>query len=162
MIDEEWVKPPMPLAAGIAVQVAAVVPLPAELGGAGEVLGLYAFGNLKLPSGDARSGEGIFAAAARVVLGMAGISVTPERLIYVVEQVGKQLTLCVLCALRDPEDTPDRAGVRFVPPAAADELDPAAVRELLIEDVQQGFVRPVAFASVGYDELGRVKTTVSW
>jgi hypothetical protein len=162
MIDEEWQRPPAPEPSGVGVRVAAIVPVPAELGGSGEVLGLYAFGSLKLPMADVRSGESIYAAASRAVLGMTGLSATPERLVYVVEQVGKQLTVCVLCVPRGGEDAPDRPGIRFVPPGSADEVDPPAIRELLVEDAASGFVRPVAFVTVGFDDTGRERTTVTW
>jgi ADP-ribose pyrophosphatase YjhB (NUDIX family) len=162
VIDEEWQRPPAAEPSGVNVRVAAVVPLPSDLGGTGEVLGLYAFGSLKLPVGDVRSGESIRAAASRAVLGMTGLSATPERLVYIVEQVGKQLTLCVLCVPREGEDVPERPGIRFVPPASVDDLDPPAIRELLIEDAASGFVRPVAFVTVGFDETGQERATVVW
>jgi hypothetical protein len=132
----------------IAVRVMAVVPLPAELGGAGDVLALAAFGSVRLPSGDVQPGESIFAATARMVRQVTGAAVRPERVIYLHEQAGRELLLCVLCAL-DADDTdaatPTRVGVRFVPADAfPDDFEPAALREMLVEDSQQGFVRPVA------------------
>jgi ADP-ribose pyrophosphatase YjhB (NUDIX family) len=162
MIDE-WDRPPEPQSAGIPLRVAAVVPLPNDLGGAGEVLALAAFGSAKLPSGEPRTGEGVLAAAQRLVLGLTGASVTAERVIYVHEAVGRALTLCVLCTL-DPEGaTEDRPGVRFVAPATSeDDWEPVGVRELLSEDVRGGFVRPMAYVQVKRDEFGRERVEPSW
>lgn len=163
MVDEEWGRVTAPPSGSIAVRVVAVVPLPAELGGAGEVLALSAFGSVKLPVVDARPGESVHRAASRAVLQMAGVPARPERLLYVIEQAGKSLTLCFLCAFADDAAPDERPGVRFVPVIGNDsEFEPPAVRELLIEDVRNGFVRPTAFASVGWDDDGRKKIDVSW
>jgi hypothetical protein len=163
VIDEEWQRPPSQPTGAIGVRVAAVVPLPAEFGGSAEILALAAFGSVKLPIGDVRPGESLMAATRRVVLGTAGVAVVPERVIYVVENVGKQITFCVVCALDESGDLDDaRPGFRFVPVQDADEFDPAAVRDLLVEDVRSGFVRPTAFATVGWDENGREQVSVSW
>jgi hypothetical protein len=126
----------------------ALVPLPAELGGAGELLALAAFGSVRLPSGDVMPGESIFAATARVARQVTGASVNPERVIYLHERAGRELLIGVLCAL-DVDDVesrePSRVGVRFVPTSALpDDFEPAALREMLMEDSRQGFVRPVA------------------
>jgi len=163
MIDEEWSRPPTPVGSGVELRVVAVVPLPAELGGAGEILALSAFGSVKLPSADVRSGETIKRAVSRSVLQMAGVPAIPERLLYVIEQAGKSLTLCLLCSLPEDDAPDERPGVRFVPVVGNDsEFEPPAVRELLLEDVRNGFVRPTAFASVGWDDEGRERVEVSW
>ena len=50
------------------------------------------------------------------VLGPNGLCFSPdERLLYVVEQAGKALTLCFLCALPEDEAPDERPGVRFAP-----------------------------------------------
>jgi ADP-ribose pyrophosphatase YjhB (NUDIX family) len=163
MIDEDWARPAPAGSPPIDVRVVAVVPLPEELGGAGEVLALSAFGSVKLPSAELRAGETVARAANRAVFQMAGVGAVPERLLYVIEQAGKSLTMCLLCALPDDEAPDERPGVRFVPVVGNDsEFEPPAVRELLLEDVRGGFVRPTAFASVGWDENGRERIDVSW
>lgn len=163
MSDEEWSRPSAASGAGIELRVVAVVPLPTELGGNGEVLALSAFGNVKLPGTEVRAGETMQRAASRAVLQMAGVTARSERLLYVIEQAGKSLTLCVLCSLPDDEAPDERPGVRFVPVVGNDsEFEPPAVRELLLEDVRNGFVRPTAFATVGWDENGRQRVDVTW
>lgn len=145
------------------MRAVAVIPMPVELGGAGDVLALSAFGNVKLPSADVRPGETVQRAASRAVLQMAGVSARPERLLYVIEQAGKSLTLCFLCTLSDDEVPEERPGVRFVPVIGNDsEFEPPAVRDLLLEDIRNGFVRPTAFVTVGWDEDGRQRIDVSW
>lgn len=146
-----------------ATQVAAIVPLPDALGGAGEILVLSAFGNLKLPGGDIHARETSLKAVSRVVLGATGVRVTPERLVYVVEQYGKPLALCVLCALVEADDTDTKPGVRFANIGASDgDFEPAPLRELLNEDVRSGFMRGVAHVAVSFDEDGREQTTITW
>lgn len=163
MVDADWERAPAPPSGGLETRVAAIVPFPEALGGAGEVLALEAFGSVKLPSAEARAGESLHRAVSRAVVQMAGVPATPERLLYIVEQTGKQVILCFLCSL-DADAEPDpRPGVRFVPVSAANgEFEPPAVRELLVEDVRGGFVRPVAFARVTLDEFGRNHIDVSW
>jgi hypothetical protein len=171
MIDEEWSRPPAATGASIELRVVAVVPLPSEMGGNGEVLALSAFGmlalsafgNVKLPATELRPGESVHRAASRAVLQMAGVPALPERLLYVIEQAGKSLTLCLLCSLPEDEAPDERPGVRFVPVVGNEsEFEPPAVRELLLEDVRNGFIRPTAFASVGWDDEGRQRVEVTW
>lgn len=161
---EDWDIPAARLSASDgSVQVMAVVPLPGELGGAGEILVLSAFGNLKLPAGEIQPRETSLRAVTRVALGTTGVRVTPERLVYVVEQPGKPLALCVLCALV-PDDAGDtKPGVRFADIGSAEgEFEPLPLRELLIEDVRSAFVRGVAHVAVSFDEDGREQTTITW
>lgn len=163
MVDSDWERMPAPPSGGVPARVVGIVPLPADLGGNGEILALAAFGSVKLPVGEIRPGESVRAAANRIVIGMTGVSVTAERLLYVLEQAGKHVTLCMLCALdTDQESESDRPGVRFVPIRDASELDPPALRELLVEDAQAGFVRPVAFVTAGFDDEGRERVTIDW
>lgn len=163
MIDEDWL--PRPQAAeqqGVTLQVAAVVPLAGEMGGAGEVLVLSAFGNMKLPQGEVRANESIQRAVKRVALASTGADVTPERLLYVVEQAGKQVTLCFLCALDGAEDVDTKPGVRFSQIGADADFEPAAVRELLVEDARGGFIRPTAYVSASFNEEGQPTINVTW
>lgn len=146
----------------IALRVAAIVPVPADLGGAGDVLAVAAFGSARLPMGELAAGESLFAAARRVVWQTAGAGATPERLVYLLERGGRELTFCVLCALEDADDAPEKAGVRFISPAAAEEFDPPALRDLLLEDGRQGFVRPVAHIMLIATESGREETRINW
>jgi hypothetical protein len=163
MIEDWDIPTARPAATGEGIQVAAVVPLPAELGGAGEILVLSAFGNLKLPSGEIQPRENSLRAVTRVTLGAAGVRVTPERLLYVVEQPGKPLALCVLCGLAADDDPDTKPGVRFANIASADgEFEPAPLRELLVEDIRSGFVRGVAHVVVSFDDEGRERQTVNW
>lgn len=163
MIDDWDIPASRPSAAGDSAQVAAVVPLPDDLGGAGEILVLSAFGNLKLPAGEILPRETSLRAVSRVVLGTTGVRVTPERLVYVIEQSGKPLALCILCALVMDGDADTKPGVRFADIAAAEgEFEPSPLRELLVEDVRSGFVRGVAHIAVSYDEDGREQLTVTW
>jgi ADP-ribose pyrophosphatase YjhB (NUDIX family) len=162
--DEEEQRGVSPASDGrkLQVRVAAVVPLPAELGGAGEVLAIAAFGSARLPSGDLNPGESLYAAARRVIWQAAGVGATAERLVYLVERAGRELIFCVLCALDEIDDAPDRAGVRFVSPAAADEFEPPGTRELLLEDCAQGFARPVAHILLTPTDQGREALSVRW
>lgn len=162
MIDD-WDIPATKTSSASGAQVAAVVPLPSELGGAGEILILSAFGNMQLPAGEIQPRETSLRAVTRVVLGLTGVRVMPERLVYVVEQPGKPIALCVLCALVPDDDGDTRPGVRFAVVDGGDsEFEPAPLRELLVEDVRSGFLRGVAHVAVSYDEDGRERSTVTW
>ncbi|HEX5165270.1 MAG TPA: hypothetical protein VFV93_07740 [Thermomicrobiales bacterium] len=153
-------KPP---ASDAATQVLVVVPLPGEMGGAGEVLVLSAFGNLKLPAGELQPRETSLRAASRIALGVAGVRVAPERLVYVIEQPGKPLALAILCGLIADDDADTKPGIRFADPgASAGDFEPAPLRELLIEDVRAGFVRGVAHITIGYDDTGREQVSTTW
>lgn len=144
-------------------EVFAVIPLPQELGGNGELLVQSAFGNMKLPGGPIQPRESSLRAVVRVVLGSTGVRVSPERLVYVVERPNKPIALCVLCQLNVDDAGETKDGVRFAAIGSSDgEFDPSPLRELLIEDVRSGFVRGVAHIAVHYDEDGREATTVTW
>lgn len=162
MIDSDWERSRETPSSGMEVQIAVIAPLPDDLGGAGEVLALAAFGSAKLPAGPIRTGESVLAAAERILLGTTGASATAERVIYVHEAVGRQLTLCVLCELRINDDADERAGVRFVAPDGDDAFEPVGVGELLIEDLRAGFVRPMAYIRVVRNEFGRERAESSW
>lgn len=163
MIEEDWLpRPAAPEPSGIEVRVAPVVPLPADMGGVGEVLVLVAFGSVTLPAGEVRKGESLQQAARRIALTMTGAVVRPERLVYLVEQAGRQILVCVLCALEDSDDVDAKPGARFVRVAADTELEPAVLRELLIEDGPSGFVRPCAWVVSTFDDDGRPAGDVRW
>lgn len=163
MIDEDWLpRPTTPEASGIALRVAPVVPLPADMGGNGEVLMMSAFGSVTLPVGEVRQGESLQQAARRIALTTAGAAVQPERLVYLVEQAGKQLLVCILCRLEDAADVDAKPGARFVRVSSDTELEPAVLRELLIEDGPSGFVRPSAWVISMFDEAGRPAADVRW
>lgn len=163
MIDEDWQPRPEPAdTQGVALHVAAVVPLPGDAGGEGEVLVLSAFGNMKLPQGQVRANESLQRAVKRVTLGSTGAEVTPDRLLYVVEQAGKQVTLCFLCTLDGAEDVETKPGVRFASVGSDADFEPVAVRELLVEDARGGFIRPTAYVSSFYNEDGKPTVAVTW
>jgi hypothetical protein len=152
-----------PATTGSNAQVMAIVPLPHELGGANEILVLSAFGTLKLPAGEIQPRETSLRAVTRVALGTTGVRVSPERLVYVIEQPGKPVALCVLCALVADDNVDTKPGVRFAEIGSGDgDFEPSPLRELLIEDVRAGFVRGVAHVAVSFDEDGREQTTVTW
>lgn len=162
MIAEWDIPAGKPAEPGSVPQVMAVVPLPGDAGGNGEILVLSAFGNLKLPAGDIQPRETSLQAARRIARGATGVRVSPERLIYVVEQPGKPIALCVLCGL-DADDDPDtKPGVRFASIGSSDgEFEPPFLRELLIEDIRSGFIRGVAHITVTYDD-GREQRSINW
>lgn len=163
MIDDWDIPATKAMSSERAAQVAAIVPLPDALGGAGEILVLSAFGNLKLPEGEIQPRESSLRAVSRVVLGATGVRVTPERLVYVIEQPGKPLALCILCALVAGDDADTKPGVRFANIGASEgEFEPLPLRELLVEDVRSGFMRGVAHVVVSFDVDGRERTTVTW
>ncbi|HMM41265.1 MAG TPA: hypothetical protein PKA95_05135 [Thermomicrobiales bacterium] len=163
MIEEDWLpRPSAPEPSGIDLRVAPVVPLPAEMGGNGEVLVMAAFGSVKLPVGEVRQGESLQQAARRIALTMTGAVVQPERLVYLVEQAGRQLLVCILCALEDAADVEDKPAARFVRIAAETELEPALLRELLVEDGPNGFIRPCAWVVSTFDDAGRPAADVRW
>jgi len=163
VIEEDWLpRPSAPEPSGVDLRVAPVVPLASELGGSGEVLVLAAFGSVTLPVGEVRKGESLQQAARRIALTMTGAVVQPERLVYLVEQAGRQLLVCILCALEDAADVEGKPGARFVRIAAETELEPAVLRELLIEDGPSGFVRPCAWVVSTFDAAGRPAADVRW
>jgi ADP-ribose pyrophosphatase YjhB (NUDIX family) len=163
MIDSDWERPREESVIGISLSVAAIVPLPQELGGANDVLARAAFGSAKLPSGQMRPGESIHAAAERILLGSTGASATAERVVYVHEAVGREVTLCVLCSLNVEDDLDPRPGVRFVPPYGTDDaFEPFGVGEILAEDIPAGFVRPIAYVRVTRDEFGQERAESTW
>ena len=83
MIEEDWLpRSAAPEPSGIDLRVAPVTPLPADMGGSGEVLVTVAFGSVKLPVGEVRQGESLQQAARRVALTITGAVVRPEPVSY--------------------------------------------------------------------------------
>lgn len=146
------------------IRVAGVVPLPAELGGQGEVLVIAAFGGARLPTGDLLPNERILDGAARVVQQVTGARVEPERMVFLLERVAREWVIGVLCRLTGEATASDtRPGVRFVSLASgALEFDPPALRDLLVEDARGGFVRPSAHITIVTDDLGGETVSVAW
>jgi ADP-ribose pyrophosphatase YjhB (NUDIX family) len=142
--------------------VIALVPLPLDAGGDGELLALRSDGgNWAMPSAPLQHGERILAAAQRIAREAAGLTVRPERLVYFLEdECG--LAWVVLCAADLDDELSEVAGLAaFVDPRELTGiLEPDALRELLIEDLAAGFMRPVAHVSV--DRRQTPAVAVSW
>lgn len=139
--------------------VFAVVPLPVSAGGDGELLALPLTHGWTLPYGTPEADELLFDAAARIVQEYVGVGVRTERLLYFLESAGLR-AWAVLCEplLDDaPEEINELAS--FLDPRAVPDLEPRALRELLIEDIGGGFLRPVAHVVEGAAD-GHV--TVNW
>lgn len=134
----------MPVNESQAIQVFAIVPYSAEPG-SDEVLVLRGNGTSELPVGYLRPGERLLAAAARIVLEQAGFMPEPVRLVYVLERRDGALSVGVHCNL--PEHLGESNALRgeFITLSQNDvPLEPMAVREILVEDLRSGFIRPVA------------------
>ncbi len=126
------------------VHVVAIVPLAAEFG-TDELLVLSSVGRLMLPSGPLQPGERLLDAAVRIVLEHAGFLPETARLVYVLEAKDGTLVTGVQCNL--PADLDDDVDLRgeFVSLSHSDlRVEPMALREILMEDLRSGFVRPVA------------------
>lgn len=126
------------------VHVVAIVPLAAEFG-SDEVLVLPGAGVLRLPFGPLEPGERLLDAAARIVFEQAGFLPEAGRLVYLLETQGGTLIVGVQCNL--PADLDDGVDLRGEFVSLSDiklRLEPMALREILVEDLRSGFVRPVA------------------
>lgn len=143
----------------IELRVLAVIPLPAEAGGSGELLMLPAERGWALPQGPPRKGELLLDAAARIVEESAGLSVRTERLVYFLEVAGVRAWVVLGSPLLDAEVEGVNENAQFLDPRVVEAFDPAILRELLIEDLAGGFLRPVAHV-VANDPAGPV--TVTW
>jgi hypothetical protein len=134
------------------------------LGGQGELLMITAFGGARLPSGDLLPNESIHEGTARVVQRVTGARVEPRRVAFLLERVGDEWLIGVLCELAgDGEISESRPGVRFVALASGThDFDPPALRELLVEDSASGFVRPTAHIAISTDERGEQTVTTTW
>ncbi|HEX2282548.1 MAG TPA: hypothetical protein VHG52_12395 [Thermomicrobiales bacterium] len=142
------------------IRIAAIVPFPE--GNGDEVLMLPTSDGVTLPVGDLRYGEHLLQGASRIVRNQVGLSPIAERVLYVLEERGSILTVGVLCSLSfDQDDTVDLKG-EFVSLARYERtLEPTALREILLEDVRSGFVRPVAHIVESSGEDG-VSIQISW
>lgn len=128
----------------LAIHVVAIVPLSSGFGG-DELLVLRDAGTLRLPLGPLQPGERLLDAAARIVLEQAGFRPLAARLVYLLEAHDGWLIAGVQCNL--PDDLDDDLDLRgeFVALTQTDmPLEPVALREILVEDLRSGFVRPVA------------------
>lgn len=135
------------------IRVAAVVPFPE--GGGDEILVLHAGDTATLPTGELGARERVAEAAVRIVHAQAGFEPQPERIVYFLERSEGGLTIGVLCHLPlDLDDTVDLKG-EFVSLSRSDlALEPIALREILMEDLRSGFVRPVAHLVEATGESG--------
>ena len=127
-----------------AIRVVAIVPLSGEYGG-DELLVMRRGDALVLPCAPLQIGERLMDAAARVVLERAGFVPDPVRLVYLLEQQNGSIIVGVQCTL--PADIGEGAELRgeFVSLTKSDlRFEPVALREILVEDLRSGFVRPVA------------------
>lgn len=122
----------------------AVVPLPPDAGGAGELLMLPLEDGWVLPGGVPLPGELLLDAAARIVLAGTGLSVRTERLVYFLEVAGVRAWVVLCNPVLDAENGGVNETARFVDPRAVEGFEPRVVRELLLEDLAGGFLRPVA------------------
>lgn len=126
------------------VHVVAVVPLATEFG-SDELLVLPSAEAIMLPSGPLRAGERLLDAAARIVFEQAGFLPEAARLVYLLETQDGTLIAGVQCNL--PVDLGEDVDLRgeFVSLSHTDlRLEPMALREILVEDLRSGFMRPVA------------------
>lgn len=141
-------------------EVIAVIPFSGF--GSDELLMLPAGDGWALPSGNVTSGERVFAAASRIVLETTGLRVQPERLLYIVERDGGGLALGVLCSMVEASASPDDLRGEVVALTQVESgFEPAALREVLTEDLRSGFVRPVAHLIETIDGENR-QTSVTW
>lgn len=139
--------------------VIAVVPLPPDAGGSGELLMLPFKNGWVLPGGVPLPGELLLDAAARLVLNGTGLSVRTERLVYFLEVAGVRAWVALCNPMLDSETGDVNAAAQFVDPRAVEAFEPRVLRELLLEDLAGGFLRPVAHVTAP-DPAGPV--TVNW
>lgn len=142
------------------VTVYAIVPF-AEFGG-DDLLVLQAGGCITLPTGTTAAGERVLDAASRIVLETTGLDVTPVRVVYLLESPATGVSLGVLCSVGEiPEDIEGMRGEVVGLTGAQQDFEPMALREVLVEDLRSGFVRPVAHV-VEMPADGHRRVEVSW
>lgn len=125
------------------ITVHAIVPF-AEFGG-DDLLVLRAGGSVRLPSGSTVEGERVLDAASRIVYDTTGLPVTPVRIVYLLESPESGVSLGVLCSVGEiPDDIEGMSGDVVGLAGTEQEFEPMALREVLVEDLRSGFVRPVA------------------
>lgn len=140
--------------------VYAIVPF-AEFGG-DDLLLLQGDGFVALPSGSTRAGERVLDAASRIVLETTGLPVTPGRVVYLLESPAAGVSLGVLCDVGDiPDDVEGMRGEVVGLAVTEQDFEPMALREVLVEDLRSGFVRPVAHV-VEVLKNGQRRVEVSW
>ena len=143
------------------IQVVAIVPLSLEAGG-DELLVFQREDLLVLPHGTARHRERLLDAAVRVVSEQAGFSPVPARIVYLLESNDGSVAIGAVCTL--PSNLNDETDLHgeFVSLTQSDlPLVPMALREVLVEDLRSGFVRPVAHLVEG-DSPDGLAVTVTW
>ncbi len=144
---------------GIAT-IYAIVPF-AEFGG-DDLLVLQTGGRIRMPSGAARAGERVLPAASRIVLETTGLPVTPVRIVYLLESPESGISLGVLCSVGEIPDDPEGMQGDVVGLSGTEQdFEPMALREVLMEDLRSGFVRPVAHV-VEVLVNGHRRVEVSW
>ena len=145
------------------VSVIAVIPLPIELGGNGDVLVLEESRCHTLPMGEPLPGELVMDAVRRVVREKAGVVVEPIRLLYIAEERGEQVVFGILCEIQLDQNAIPEDRAQFVDVSKLNRiLEPAWIVETLAEDAASGFHRPVAHIVVIRDDNGKESTTITW
>lgn len=126
----------------VQVEVAAIIPI-AEF--AGDELLLVEDGDQVVPpSGLLWPGERVLDAARRIVLERTGLPAEPARLVYILERAGGGVLFGVHCRISDDASAGEQTTGSIVALAGNDRFRPVAIREVLVEDLRTGFVRPVA------------------
>lgn len=123
-------------------QIAAIIPI-AEFAG-DELLLLEVDDRLVLPTGSMDSGERVLEAASRIVLVKTGLPVVPVRLVYFLEQANGTVLLGVQCQIEDTALSDHPVAGSIVALTGNERFEPLALREVLVEDLRTGFIRPVA------------------
>lgn len=143
----------------VQVEVAAIIPV-AEFAG-DELLLVEDDDRVVLPSGRLEPGERVLDAARRIVQERTGLPGEPVRLVYILERAGGGLVFGVHCLVSGGDDSGEQVTGSIVSLSGNDRFRPVALREVLVEDLRTGFVRPVAHViEPGDGETG--PAVVSW
>lgn len=126
----------------VLVNVAAIIPI-AEFAG-DELLLVEDAGQFVPPSGPLHPGERVLDAARRIVLEKTGLLGEPVRLVYILERADSRLLLGVHCLVSDSGTAGEQVAGSIVSLRGDVAFAPVALREVLVEDLRSGFVRPVA------------------
>lgn len=124
------------------VMVAAIIPI-AEFAG-DELLLVEEAGLFALPAGPLHSGERVLDAARRIVLERTGLMGETVRLVYILEQADGALLFGVHCLVSENGTAGEPVSGSIVSLRGDVAFAPMAIREVLVEDLRSGFVRPVA------------------
>ena len=148
------------MADSIPTPVIAIVPF-SDFGG-DDVLVLRSGNRLLLPSGTTHGDERVLEAAARIVRETTGLPVIPVRIVYLLESPHNGISLAVLCSGDELPDDAEGVQGDVVALASIDQdFEPVALRDVLVEDLRSGFVRPVAHI-IETLANGRRHVEVSW